>query len=397
MKILILTNSIGGLHSFRKEVVKAIVDAGYEVVISVPDADNPKADYFTGIGCQVIQTTFNRRGVNPVADMKQMLTYRKMIRQLKPVAVLTYTIKPNIYGGMACRLTHTPQLANVTGLGDAVENGGWMQKLTVALYKMGISKARRVFFQNQSNRSLCIRLGIAREDSVLLPGSGVNLKHHAYQEYPKDEGKVRFLFIGRMLKDKGIEEYFEAAERVVSGFRINFVDSCHDSANRTSTMALAAPRVQDSGSPQVEFQILGNVEGPFQASLDELVKKGVVKHLGTTPDVRPYIGAVECTVMPSYHEGMSNVNLESAANGRPVITTDVPGCRETVDDGRTGYLVEARNADSLAAAMERFIALPYGQKVLMGQEGRKKVEREFDREIVVKSYMEEIEKINKNV
>ena len=374
MKILILTNSIGGLHSFRKEVVKAIVDAGYEVVISVPDADNAKADYFKGIGCQVIQTTFNRRGVNPVADLKQMLTYRKMIRQLKPVAVLTYTIKPNIYGGMACRLTHTPQLANVTGLGDAVENGGWMQKLTVALYKMGISKARRVFFQNQSNRSLCIRLGIAREDSVLLPGSGVNLKHHTYQEYPKDEGKVRFLFIGRMLKDKGIEEYFEAAERVVSGFKI-----------------------QDSGCRQVEFQILGNVEGPFQARLDELVKKGVVKHLGTTPDVRPYIGAVECTVMPSYHEGMSNVNLESAANGRPVITTDVPGCRETVDDGRTGYLVEARNASSLAAAMERFIALPYGQKVLMGQEGRKKVEREFDREIVVKAYMDEIEKINKNV
>ena len=170
----------------------------------------------------------------------------------------------------------------------------------------------------------------------------------------------------------------------------NFVDSCHDSANHASTMALAAPRVQDSGSPQVEFQILGNVEGPFQARLDELVKKGVVKHLGTTPDVRPYIGAVECTVMPSYHEGMSNVNLESEANGRPVITTNVPGCRETVDDGRTGYLVEARDADSLAAAMERFMALPYGQKVLMGQEGRRKVEREFDREIVVKAYMETI-------
>ena len=358
--ILILTNSIGGLHSFRKEVVKAIVDAGYKVYISVPDADNSKADYFREIGCRVVQTTFNRRGVNPVADLKLMLTYRKMIRQLKPVAVLTYTIKPNIYGGMACRLTHTPQLANVTGLGDAVENGGWLQKLTVALYKMGISKARRVFFQNQSNRSLCVRFGIAREDSVLLPGSGVNLKHHTYQEYPKDEGKVRFLFIGRMLKDKGIEEYFEAAKAI----RQNY--------------------------PNTEFQTLGNVEGPFHARLDELVKEGVVKHLGTTSDVRPYIGAVECTVMPSYHEGMSNVNLESAANGRPVITTDVPGCRETVDDGVTGYLVDAKSLDSLIAAIEKFIALPYSEKVLMGQEGRKKVEREFDREIVVKAYMEEI-------
>lgn len=360
--ILILTNSIGGLYSFRKEVVKAIVDAGYEVTISVPEMVT-KANYFTEIGCKVELIDFNRRGTNPVADLKLMSRYRKLIKQLKPIAALTYTIKPNIYGGMAARLCGVPQLANVTGLGDAVENGGWMQKLTLTLYKIGLGKARQIFLQNESNRNYCIDKGIATDSSVLLPGSGVNLQHHTYQAYPTGEGKVRFLFIGRMLKDKGIEEYFEAAKVIKGKY------------------------------PNTEFQILGNMEGNYQDKLDALTKEGIVNHLGTTTDVRPYIGAVECTVMPSYHEGMSNVNLESAANGRPVITTDVPGCRETVDDGVTGFLVKPRDAASLTEGVERFLALSYSEKVLMGQAGRKKVEREFDRKIVVEAYLNEINTI----
>ena len=362
-RILILANFIAGLHSFRKEVMKAIVDAGFELYISVPDTEDGCIEYFKGIGCNIIKTEFNRRGMNPLADLRLMLRYRKMMRQLKPVAVLTYTIKPNVYGGMACRLCGVPQLANVSGLGDAMENGGWLQKLTVTLYKAGIGNAKCVFFQNASNRATCIRLGIANETSKLLPGSGVNLKHHVYQEYPADEGRVRFLFIGRLLKDKGIEEFFETAGVIKKKY------------------------------PHTEFQILGRVEGDYQGRLDELVARGIVKHLGTTSDVRHYIGAVECTVMPSYHEGLSNVNLESAANGRPVITTNVPGCRETVDDGQTGFLCEAKSAESLTAAVERFLALPWKQKRLMGENGRKKVEREFDRQTVVNAYLSEINKI----
>lgn len=360
--ILILTNSISGLHSFRKEVVKAICDAGYKVIISVPE-DSPKADYFRSIGCYVIFTTFNRRGMNPLADFRQMLAYRKLIRQLKPIAVLTYTIKPNVYGGFAARLCRVPQLANVTGLGDAVENGGWMQKLTITLYKLGLGKAHKIFFQNNGNRIYCIQAGIADSRSILLPGSGVNLQHHVFQDYPDEKGIIRFLFIGRLLKDKGVEEFFEMAQNIKKEY------------------------------PNTEFQILGPVEGPYQAKLDKFVGDGIIKYMGTAIDVRPYIGAVECTIMPSYHEGMSNVNLESAANGRPVITTNVPGCMETVDDCRTGYLVEAKSAKSLIAAVERFIALPYSQKVMMGQNGRKKVEKEFDRQIVVNAYLKEIESI----
>ncbi len=360
-KILVLTNNIAGLHSFRKEVMKAIVDEGYEVYISEPD-DDERVKYFEEIGCHIIKTDFNRRGMNPFADFGLMMRYCKMIKQLNPKAILTYTIKPNVYGGIACRLTRTPQLANVTGLGDALENGGWLQKLTIFLYKTGVSNAKRVFFQNAANKDFCIMHGIADKKSVLLPGSGVNLQHHSYQEYPAD-GIIRFLFIGRLLRDKGIEEFFETAKIIKNRF------------------------------PNTEFQILGGLEGNYHQQLEQLQNDGVIKYLGTTLDVRPYFKEVHCTIMPSYHEGMSNVNLESAANGRPVITTDVPGCRETVDDGKTGFLVEPRSKKSLISAIERFIALPYDEKVLMGQNAREKVEKEFDRKIVVSAYMETINSI----
>ena len=178
----------------------------------------------------------------------------------------------------------------------------------------------------------------------------------------KDFGK--FLFIARLLKDKGTEEYFETAKAIKAKY------------------------------PQTEFQILGWKEGPYQQQMEELVKDGVIKYLGTTSDIRPYLTDVHCTIMPSYHEGMSNVNLESAANGRPVITTNVPGCRETVDDGQTGFLVEAKSAEALIAGVERFLTLPYSQKATMGRMAREKVEQEFDRNIVVKAYLRAIESLD---
>ena len=355
-KVLILSNNLSGLYCFRKEVVLSIVDAGFETYLSIPDVDSNLVEYFKGIGCKIVGIAFNRRGMNPFADIKLMLSYRTLIQTLKPVAVLTYTIKPNIYGGMAARLCGVPQLANITGLGDAIENGGWMQKLTVALYKIGIGKAQRVFFQNNANRDFCLDLGIADEESILLPGSGVNLQYHTYQEYPED-GVTKFLFIARLLKDKGTNEFFEMAQVIKARY------------------------------PQVEFQILGAIDGNCQHQLNELVSKEIVVYLGTTTDVRPYLSKIHCTVMPSYHEGMSNVNLESAANGRPVITTNVPGCRETVDDGKTGILVAPRNTQSLIDGVEKFMALSYEQKRQMGIEGRIKVEKEFDRQIVVKEYI----------
>ena len=361
--ILVLTNNIGGLYSFRKEVMKAIVDAGYDVYISEPD-DNERVNYFKEIGCHIIKTDFNRRGMNPLADFRLMLNYLKMIKRFKPVAVLSYTIKPNVYGGMACRLAKTPLLANVTGLGDAVENGGWLQKLTVYLYKSGLKKAKCVFFQNRTNKEFCENHGIVEGKGLLLPGSGVNLIHHQYQEFPPD-GTIKFLFISRLLKDKGTEEFFEMAQNIRGRY------------------------------PNTEFQILGWCEGDYKQQLDDLVKKNIINYLGSTSDVRPYLRDVHCTIMPSYHEGMSNVNLESAANGRPVITTNVPGCQETVDDGRTGFLVNVRDSQSLIDAVDRFVTLPYSQKVIMGKNARDKVEREFDRQIVIAAYLKELSTIGK--
>lgn len=358
--ILVLTNFIAGLHSFRKEVMKAIVDAGYQLYISVPDTNDERVNYFKGIGAEIIKTDFNRRGMNPLADFKLMMNYRRLIKQLKPIAVLSYTIKPNVYGGIACRLTGTPLIANVTGLGDAIENGGWLQKLTICLYKFGIGKAAKVFFQNETNKNFCVNHKIADNNAIVLPGSGVNLEHHRYQEYAPD-GVIKFLFIARLLKDKGTSEYFETAKTIKAKY------------------------------PQSEFQVLGWKEGPYQQQLEELVKDGVINYLGTTSDIRPYLTNVHCTIMPSYHEGMSNVNLESAANGRPVITTNVPGCRETVEDGKTGYLVDAKNSEALIKGVERFLDLPYKQKIAMGKMAREKVEREFDRNIVVKAYLNAIE------
>lgn len=360
--ILILTNNTGGLHSFRFEVVKAIVDAGYRVFISVPD-DDGRAKCFEEIGCHIVKTRFNRRGMNPLADLRLLMKYLRLIRKVKPAAVLTYTIKPNVYGGLACRLCGVPQLANVTGLGDAIENGGWLQKLTVFLYKTGIGKAKKVFFQNKNNRDFCIKMGIASGDSVLLPGSGVNLRHHSLQPYPTD-GVIKFLFIARLLKDKGTEEFFAMAKYIKGKY------------------------------PNTEFQILGWCEGDYQQQLDELVKNGIVNYLGTTSDVRPFIAQVHCTVMPSYHEGMSNVNLESAANGRPVITTDVPGCKETVDDGVTGFLVKPRSADDLIEKVEQFILLSNEERKEMGLAARRKVEKEFDRNIVIQAYLQAINAIH---
>ena len=178
--ILVLTNNIGGLYSFRKEVMKAIIDKGYSLYISEPD-DNIKSTYFEDIGCKIIKTSFNRRGMNPIDDLKLLIKYIKLIHQIKPQVVLTYTIKPNVFGGLACRFMNTPQLANITGLGDAVENGGWLQRLTIFLYRIGLSKAYRIFFQNKNNKEFCVKANIAPKESIVLPGSGVNLEYHKFQ------------------------------------------------------------------------------------------------------------------------------------------------------------------------------------------------------------------------
>lgn len=363
MKILVLSNNFGGLRSFRKEVVQALVSNGHEVTISAPfDASAP---FFEEMGCMVIDTTFNRKGMNPLKDFGLMMQYRKLIKQVKPDVVLTYTIKPNLYGGMACMLCGVPQLANITGLGSAVENPGWLQRITIALYRLGLRRTDMVFFQNRANMAFCeAHRMVGHGKKMLIPGSGVNLSHHHVQDYPSDEQPLRFIFISRLLYEKGIEQYLAAAERI---------REVH---------------------PNTEFHILGSCEEAYEKLLKDMQNRNVVIYHGSQPDVRPYIGRCHCTVHPSFYpEGMSNVLLESCAAGRPIITTDRPGCGEIVDEGVNGFIVKQRDVDDLVAKIEQFIALPYERKREMGQAARRKVEREFDRNIVVKAYLDCINRI----
>ncbi len=361
MKILILTNNFDGLYNFRKEVVKAIFDEGHNITISAPFEDNKV--HFEKMGCSLIDTQFNRKGINPLKDIKLLLLYKKQIKQIKPDVVLTYTIKPNIYGGIACQLSGVPQIVNITGLGSAVENPGWLQKLTILMYRVGLRKTKTVFFQNKANQDFCVLHRMVKGNNILIPGSGVNLSHHTYQEYPGD-GIIKFIYIGRLIKEKGIEEYLRAAIEIKKQY--------------TNT----------------EFHIMGVCEGSYEMQLKDLQQKDIVIYHGPQQDVRPFIGNIHCTIHPSYYpEGMSNVLLESCAAGRPVITTNRPGCGEIVDDGRTGYLVKAKDVNDLITVIKRFIELPYPQKVQMGKNARKKIEKEFDRRIVVEAYLNELNKI----
>lgn len=363
--ILILSNSFGGLHSFRKEVIQALRSQGNEVYISCPiGKDKEKAEWFENIGCKIIDTKFKRQGTNPISDFKLMLYYRKLIRKIRPIAVLSYTIKPNLYGGMACALTGVPQLANVTGLGAAVEYPGLMQKFTIFLYKIGLRKTKTVFFQNEDNMQFCISHGMVKGKTRLIPGSGVNLEYHSLKDYPKEDEPIRFIFISRIRREKGIDEYLATANAIKEKY------------------------------PLTEFHVLGGCEGDYQSQLKELHEKGIVIYHGQQPDVRPYIENVHCTIHPSFYpEGMSNVLLESCAAGRAVITTDRAGCREIVDDGINGYIVKQQDTVDLISKVEQFLSLPYENKKQMGLAARAKVEKEFDRQIVIDAYLEELDSI----
>ncbi|MDY5432742.1 glycosyltransferase family 4 protein [Bacteroides pyogenes] len=364
-RVLVLSNNFGGLHSFRKEVFQAIRDKGYEVIISSPIEDNQeKADWFKNIGCKIIDTQFNRKGTNPIADFKLMLTYRKLIKEIKPFVVLSYTIKPNLYGGMACGLCGVPQLSNITGLGGAVENPGLMQKITILLYKLGFRKITCTFFQNDANRQFCLEHGMVKGRSRLIPGSGVNLEYHIEKPYPLENDPIRFLFISRIRREKGIDEYLAAAEDLKFKY------------------------------PNLEFHVIGFCEGEYEERLRNLNDKGIIVFHGKQFDVRPFIEQSNCLVHPTFYpEGMSNVLLEACAAGRPIITTDRPGCCEIVDNEVNGFIVKQQNKQDCIEKIEKFIKLPYEIKKTMGTAARKKVEKEFDRKIVVKAYLEEIEKL----
>ena len=356
-KILILANNDIGLHKFRKELIEELLKDN-QVFISLPNGEFVKE--LVNIGCEFIDTNISRRGTNPITDFKLMVEYKKILNSVEPDVVLTYTIKPNVYGGMMCRLTKTPYVANITGLGTAVENGGLLQSITVFLYKLALKNASCVFLQNKENAEFINSKGIIKGKQKIIPGSGVNLNHYEILEYPKDE-IINFLFISRVMQQKGIDQYLDAAEYIRKKY------------------------------PNTKFHILGFCEESYEEKLKAMHEEGIIQYHGMQSDVRMFHKISHCTIHPTYYpEGMSNVLLESAACGRPIITTNRSGCREIVDDGINGYVIEQQNSQDLIEKIEKFLALSYEERKQMGLAGRAKIEKEFDRQIVVDAYLEAI-------
>ena len=358
-KVLILANSASGLYDFRNELILRLLGQ-YEVHVSLPDAE--KVPELAKEGCIIHDISLDRRGINPLKDGKLIAEYNKLIKHVKPDVVLTYTIKPNIYGGLCCRLRKVPYITNITGLGSVFEDGGLLQKIVVCLYKVSLRKASCIFFQNEKNRGVFASLGIKGEADRLVPGSGVNLERHSYEEYPAEDENITFLYVGRIMKEKGADELLYAAEEIRKEY------------------------------PQAAFELVGYYEDDYKHQMEEKERLGIVKVTGYQKIIHPYYQKASAVIMPSYHEGMSNVILEAAATGRPVLASDIPGCREAFEDGRTGISFAPRDREACLGAVKQFLNLSYEERKEMGFNARKKMEREFDRNIVVDAYLEEIGK-----
>lgn len=355
-KILILVNHDVVIYNFRRELVEQLLEEGYEVIISSPYGERIKK--LIKMGCSFHEIDIERHGINPLKELKLLYNYLKLIKKVKPDMVLTYTIKPNIYGGFIAKILRIPYVANITGLGTAVENSGVLQKISIFLYKNSFSKARKVFFQNQENFDFFIDNKISNSITYeLIPGSGVNIEQFSYIEYPEDLS-VEFVFISRIMKEKGIDQYIEAAKFIKNKY------------------------------PNTKFHVCGFCEEDYEDVLNDLQNKDIIRYHGMLNDVREILSVTHCTIHPTYYpEGISNVLLESASSGRPIITTNRSGCREVVDIGMNGFLIEQKNTNDLIKKIEMFLSLTYNQRIEMGISGRYKVEKEFDRKTVVNAYM----------
>ncbi len=359
MKVLVLANRDFVLYNFRVELLEKLLKENNEVYICLPEG--PKVKYMIDMGCKFIPITIDKRGTNPIKDIKLINTYKKIFKDIKPDIILTYTTKVCIYGGIVAGKKKIPYLMNVSGLGTAVEQPGLLQHLMINLYRKAAKKAKCVFFQNEQNRDFFIQHKMYNGHYKMIPGSGVNLDKWKYIEYPSDDNGIHFLFVARIIKEKGIEEYLNCAKTIKERY------------------------------PNAVFHILGPCDGEYKEILDDYEAKDIIKYHGEVSDTSEYLKFAHCTIHPSYYpEGISNVLLESEASGRPVITTDRSGCRETVDDGVTGFCFETKNTQKLIESVEKFINMSNADRQQMGKNARLKMEQEFDRNIVVEAYLKEM-------
>ncbi len=375
--VALLTNNDDDVYCFRLELIQALIASGYRMLISCPDG--PKFEVLEELGLRknhefiYDDPPIDRRGTSVFKDAKLMHHYRKLFKTHNPSVILSYTAKPNVYASLVAHQLRIPVINNVTGLGSVINEHGIKKKLIMALFKSAYTKSSCIMFQNSTNMEIAKNLGWIKGNFKLIPGSGVALDRFPVQNYP-DGGDgligntVVFNYIGRILHDKGVDDYIEAAKRIKAKY------------------------------PLTEFNMLGFVEpseNHYESELVELGKQEIVLYRGSQKDVKPWIKRAHAIIHPStYGEGMSNVLLENASSGRLIITTDNPGCRETVNDGINGYIYRGGDVDQLVKKIEIVVhELSNDQRRIMGLEGRKKVEAEFSREIVIKSYLDTIKSL----
>lgn len=359
-KVLFLANHFVTLYSFRKELIKKLIEDGNEVFLSLPESDENK--YFNDMGCNIMPTEIDRRGINPIKDLKLILFYKQLVKNIKPDIIFSYTIKPNIYGTLASN-GKFKQVCNITGTGATFLSTSLISFLCKILYKISIKKCYKVFFQNNGDLTYFQKNKMISDNYELIPGSGCNLDEHVYSEMPQDS-TIRFIFVGRVMKLKGIEEYLECA------------------------------RIVKNKYPNTEFIIAGwNEEEKYKQIVSEYQQNGFVNYIGFCKNIKEWIKKCHCTILPSHGgEGVPNVLLESAALGRACIGSNINGTRDVICENENGYLFEVGNTDELIRKVEKFIMLSYEDKSDMGKRGREKVSREFDREIIIKKYCDEVKK-----
>lgn len=372
-KIAIVVNNSWSAWNMRANLGFAFKNKGYEVVFICPYdkySENIKKHF------EYIDIKINPKGTNPLEDLKTIYRYYKMYKRIKPDIVLQYTIKPNIYGTIAASMLNIPTINNIAGLGTLFIKQNFVTKIAKFLYKFSQKRATKIFFQNQDDFKMFIDEKLVQKEKCdVLPGSGVDIEKFMPVE-KEDDGIFRFLLIGRMLWDKGVGEYVEAA---------NIIKSLE---------------LKNENYNKIEFELLGelgvlNLTAIGQEQMNYWVDNGLIKYLGKSDNVSEEIAKVDCVVLPSYREGTPRTLLEAASMAKPIVTTDVPGCRDVVDDGINGYLCEMKNANDLADKMQKMLSLTFEEREAMGKAGRKKIVKEFDEKIVIEKYLKAIESILK--
>lgn len=370
--IALLTNNDDDVFCFRKELIDGILGEGYEMLISCPYGE--KFELMKEYTYRYDDPVIDRRGTSVIRDFRLFLHYFRLFGKHKPDVILTYTAKPGVYGSIAAKLRGIPYINNVTGFGSVLNKTGLMRRIIMGLFRFAYRGAECIMFQNAVNMKLAQEIGMVKGEYRLIPGSGVALDRYPVQPYPDggnglEGGTVRFNYFGRIMHEKGVDDYIECAGRIREKY------------------------------PQTEFHMCGFIEpteSHYEDDLKKLGDEGIVIYHGSQKDVKPFISNAHAIIHPStYGEGMSNVLLENASSGRPLITTDNPGCRETVEEGKNGFIYTGGNGEELIAAVEKFLAMPNEDRRRMGLAGRAKVEREFDRQTVVRAYLEQIGKILK--